>query len=152
MTPRRIAIALGTIVVLATGFTLAFAFPQVFAPPPAPIPIEAGIYSPLALTPAEVKVRQDRGERILLADVRGKSSFEEKHIAGARAMPASESKTWGPRLDPAELVVFYCSCPDEGSSTGTARIAEESYGFKNVAVLKGGLKAWESAGYPITKR
>ncbi len=151
MIPRRIALALGTVLVLGAGFALAYSFPQVFAPP---APVDAAShadYEPLALTPQEVKAKQASGVKVLLADVRAKSSFEQKHITGARYMPASESSSWGPRLDAGELVVFYCSCPDEGASIATARVAETEHGFKNVAVLKGGLKAWEAAGFAVTK-
>jgi rhodanese-related sulfurtransferase len=151
MTPRRrIALAIGIVALLGTGFSLAFAFPEVFAPARSPAAPMESEYEPLALTPAEVKARMDRGEPLLIADVRGKTSYEAKHITGARSMPASESSSWGPGLDPGVQVVFYCSCPDDGASIATVRLAEDHYGFKNGAVLKGGLKAWEAAGYPLT--
>jgi|GEM_PF-909462 len=159
MTPRRIALVAGTVVLLGTAFTLAFTNPQFFFPagstPSAGARIAATAEetekTPLReLEPAEVKGMLDRGDPLILADVRGPSSFEARHITGARSMPASEIEAWGPKLKNEDLAVFYCSCPDDHSSSATARQVVENYGFKNVAVLKGGLRAWETAGLPMT--
>lgn len=155
MKSRRLALIAGLVVLLGAGFGLAFAFPGVFSPgnmPAEPRDAQAEEYEPTLLTPAEVKERLDRGENLIIGDVRGEGSFAKKHITGARSMPASESNKWGPSLKDQDLVVFYCSCPDDGASTATARLAEENHGLKNVAVMAGGLKAWEQAGYPLTEQ
>lgn len=153
MNSRRLALVAGLIVLLGAGFALTFAFPELFSPGHAATPkaAHAGDYEPKLLTPAEVKARLDRGDKVVIADVRGASSYAKKHITGARSMPASESSKWGPTLKDFALVVFYCSCPDDGASTATARLAEDHHGAKNVAVMAGGLKAWEQAGYPLTQ-
>lgn len=115
MTARKLALALGIPLLLGAGFYAAFSFPQVFAPgasqasgPQASSP-SALAFTPVGLTPDEVTSRQSRGERVVLADVRGQASFESRHIEGARSMPPSEIRSWGPKLSDAELVVFYCS-------------------------------------------
>lgn len=153
MTPRRIALIVGTVVLLGTAFTLSFTNPQFFFPAGAKT-AETVLEEPKAplreLEPAEVKAMLDRGERVILADVRGPSSFEARHITGARSMPASEIDAWGPKLKDQELAVFYCSCPDDHSSSATARQVVSKFSFTNVAVLKGGLRAWETSGLPMT--
>lgn len=153
MTPRRIALIVGTVVLLGTAFTFAFTNAQVFFPASATsgeTAIEEAKPPLRELEPAEVKAMVDRGEKVFLADVRGPSSFETRHITGARSMPASEIDAWGPKLNSQELAVFYCSCPDDHSSSATARQAVSKFGATNVAVLKGGLRAWETAGLPMT--
>ncbi len=157
MSRRRIALAAGTVLLLGAVFTLAFTNPQVFSlagtAPDGTSP-EAVVVAPETplkeLTPVEVKAMQDRGEPLILADVRGASSFGARHLTGARSMPASEMETWGPKLPRNDLVVFYCSCPDDHSSSATARMVQEQYALSNVAILKGGLRAWEKAGLPMT--
>lgn len=153
MKSRRIALIAGVVVLLGAGFGLAFAFPGVFSPGNMPAErssAHAEEYEPTLVTPAEVKERLDRGDNLVIGDVRGASAFATKHITGARSMPASESSQWGAGLKDADLVVFYCSCPDDGASTATAKLAEDHHGLKNVAVMAGGLKAWEQAGFPLT--
>jgi rhodanese-related sulfurtransferase len=156
---RRIALATGTVLLLGAVFILAFTNPQVFSlagtgPMASTNPPQTVVEEPAKplkeLTPVEVKAMQDRGEPLILADVRGASSFGARHITGARSMPASEMETWGPKLPRNELVVFYCSCPDDHSSSATARMVQEQYAVSNVAVLKGGLRAWEKEGLPMT--
>lgn len=158
MTRRRLAIAAGTVFLLGTVFGLAFMNPQVFslagtgpaAPKGAQTVVEAEAEPMPGLTPAEVKAKLDRGEPLILADVRGAKSYQTRHISGSQSMPASELESWGPKLNAKELTVFYCSCPDDHSSTATAEMVREKYGYANLAVLTGGLKAWENAGYPMT--
>ncbi len=158
MSRRRLALIAGTVVLLGTVFTVAFMNPQVFSLVSAG-PAKAGDTetvleaekTPMPMvTPQEVKAKLDRGERLLLADVRGASSFKSRHITGAQSMPASEMDAWGPKLGPETLTVFYCSCPDDHSSTATAELVREKYGLTNLAVMHGGLRAWETSGYPMT--
>ena len=158
MSRRRLALIAGTAVLLGAVFTVAFMNPQVFSlvgAGPAKADhsetvLVAEEHAMPALTPEAVKAKLDSGERVVLADVRGASSFKTRHISGAQSMPASEMETWGPKLSRDDLLVFYCSCPDDHSSTATAELVREKYGLANLAVLQGGLRAWEKAGYPMT--
>lgn len=114
MTIPRLALAIGAATLLGAGFTVAFTHPEILSGAFGPsahqhAAVEDHAFVPEALTPAELKAKLDHGERIVLGDVRGQTSFDAKHIAGARSMPASEIETWGPKLLPEELVVFYCS-------------------------------------------
>lgn len=114
MTLRRIALIASLPMLLATGFYLAYSHPEVFVPRAShaiakPDATFGESYAPPVLTPSELKAKLDRGESLVIADVRGLDSFTYKHIEGALSMPASEITTWGPKLKPEELVVFYCS-------------------------------------------
>lgn len=158
MSRRRLALIAGAVVLLGGVFTLTFSYPQVFllvggGQAAAGSRERAGEVATSILptvTPAELKEKLDRGEAVLIADVRGAKSFKSRHIAGAMSMPASEMDTWGPKLDPETLTVFYCSCPDDHSSTATAEMVQDKYGYSNLAILHGGLRAWEDAGYPMS--
>ncbi|MGC8541739.1 MAG: rhodanese-like domain-containing protein, partial [Phycisphaerae bacterium] len=43
--------------------------------------------------------------------------------------------------------VFYCSCPNEGSSARVALLLHRK-GFTRVRPLQGGINAWRQANYP----
>lgn len=73
---------------------------------PSPSPVESP-FEVQKLTPEQVKARMDAGERILLADVRPRRSFERMRITGAESYPLSEIGVWGPTLSPAMTLVFY---------------------------------------------
>lgn len=130
MNRRRLALVIGVPLLLAGTFYVAFAHPEVFAPGARSTsaaldgPAEPGSHDGhgsaagapeathadlRAVTPEELKDMLERGDPVIVGDVRGQASFERKHITGARSMPASEIQTWGPKLLPDELVVFYCS-------------------------------------------
>lgn len=130
MNRRRLALLIGVPLLLAGTFYVTFAHPEVFAPgarstsaavdgsggsgshaghDPAVGDAEATHADLRSVTPEELKAMLDRGDKVIVGDVRGKASFEKKHITGSRSMPSSEIQAWGPKLLPEELVVFYCS-------------------------------------------
>lgn len=59
------------------------------------------------ITPQEVRARMDRGESLLIADVRGPGSYDLTHIEGAVSLPGAEVQEWAPKLDKEQTIVFY---------------------------------------------
>jgi rhodanese-related sulfurtransferase len=45
-------------------------------------------------------------------------------------------------------VVFYCTCPSDGTSRETLHKAHAANHLR-VKFLRGGLAAWKAAGYPV---
>jgi rhodanese-related sulfurtransferase len=95
----------------------------------------------------EAKAAVDRGAAVAI-DVRNEDSYRLEHIAGAVHLPYAQFNERAAALPKDKLIVAYCSCPAEESSSGAAgRLI--SLGFTNVAALTGGTDAWKSAGYPM---
>jgi adenylyltransferase/sulfurtransferase len=62
----------------------------------------------LEITPAEAKHRLDRGENVLLVDVREPWEFEICRIAGAKLIPMGTIPANLQTLDTDEEVICYC--------------------------------------------
>ena len=72
--------------------------------------------------------------------------FKQNDLEGAiplrklRAQENSRQKNWP--------IIFYCACPhDEGAKERAQEYADK--GFTNVKVLKGGVHAWQEAGFSL---
>lgn len=96
-------------------------------------------------TPQQLLSRLDS---IRLIDVRTPAEFETVHIEGATLMPLD-------RLDPAhvrvfagDLCVLVCH---SGKRAAQARDKLAAAGCENLAVLEGGVAAWEQAGLPVKR-
>lgn len=98
------------------------------------------------LTPAEVEEARKAG-KVLLIDVRTPAEHGEIHIEGSTLMPLD-------RLDPEkardgdEVRVLVCR---SGKRAEQARQKLAAAGCENLAVLEGGVTAWEQAGLPVTR-
>lgn len=85
-----------------------------------------------------------------LIDVRPKSSFDQRHIKGARSLFVAQAKPEDIKAalpDKEERIVVYCSnrrCP---MSQHAAQLLI-FLGYKNVANYKGGLEEWLRNGLP----
>ena len=98
------------------------------------------------------KIQQDlqSGKRVALLDVRTPVEHEEMHIAGSRLMPLD-------KLDPAAVkaaaagndsCVLICL---SGKRAAQAFDQLRAAGCENLAILEGGLTAWEAAGLPLER-
>src|SRR5258707_15820003 len=83
----------------------------------------------LEITPAEAKQRLDRGDGVLLVDVREPWEFEICRIAGAKLIPMGTIPANLQALDTDDEVICYCHhgmrsmdvagwCPGEGVARG----------------------------------
>lgn len=100
-----------------------------------------------ALSPQEAnQVKAD----CLILDVRTPAEYEEMHIEGAVLHPLSDLDVGTVK----GLMQGHSSCVVVCRSGGRARQATEKLiaeGIVNVAVLEGGISAWNSAGLPVIR-
>jgi rhodanese-related sulfurtransferase len=101
-------------------------------------------------TVEEIKARLDRGEKLILIDVREESEFARDHLPGAvhmgkgtieRDIEARVSDTGAP-------LVLYC-----GGGFRSALSADnlQKMGYTNVLSMDGGYKVWRQRGYPLAQ-
>jgi len=105
-------------------------------------PVDPRAGMPPLLTAQQVVDRIKKGLPTVIADVRKPNAFHRRHIHGAVSLPHHTLKQWAGTLNQKPLFVFYCSCPHDEASTGTALELMHTYHRQNVAVLKGGLNEW----------
>jgi len=102
------------------------------------------------IDPVELKERLDRGDPILLVDVRERF---EKLLAdlpdlGQRRIPVKEIPVLGRDLDRDRDIVLYCRSGPR-SAWATERLME--MGFRRVFNLKGGILGWRDQVDPATE-
>lgn len=97
---------------------------------------------PARVTAEELKAMMERGERIILIDVRTPQEHAEAHIPGSVLMPLDT-------LDKVESlpddghIILYCR---SGKRSQTARGILGWNGFKGVRDLEGGINSWIKSG------
>ena len=100
---------------------------------------------PVWIEAGALRDRLGRGERPLILDVRGPDEFDGPlgHIEGARNLPLPELPRRMAEIGrEAGSVVVVC-LTDKRSSQAAALLAEA--GIRDVAVLRGGMRAWRGA-------
>ena len=96
------------------------------------------------ISAGDLKARLDRGEKVLVINTRSNTS--EPFIKGALDISEDDIETWADTMPKSTAVVTYCSC--DGDSAGVrAALKLRWRGFTDVHVLRGGLDAWQEAGY-----
>jgi rhodanese-related sulfurtransferase len=100
-------------------------------------------------TVIEVKSRLDKGEKLLLLDVREESEFATDHIPGAihlsKGVIERDIELAVPDL--ATEIILYC-----GGGFRSALSAENlaRMGYSNVISMDGGIRVWRENGLPLT--
>jgi S1-C subfamily serine protease/rhodanese-related sulfurtransferase len=102
--------------------------------------------------PGQVIGFMENGVNPLLLDVRTKVDYETSplKLPGAIRLEPEDAEAGRIKLDvePKQLIVAYCTTPDESTS---ARVAAQlrQRGYGNVRILKGGLGGWTNARLPV---
>ncbi len=101
-----------------------------------------GQTGPLWIEPNELRGRLGRGERPLILDVRGPDEFDGPlgHIDGARNVPLAELLRHIAAINRETSPIVVVCLTDKRSSQAAALLAGS--GVRNVAVLRGGMRAW----------
>jgi rhodanese-related sulfurtransferase len=98
----------------------------------------------------EVKAMLDRGEKLILVDVREDSEFAEDHLPGAihlsKGVIERDIEQKVPDLN--DPLVLYCG---GGYRSALAADSLQKMGYKNVLSMDGGIRAWRDKGFPLTK-
>ena len=100
-------------------------------------------------TVVDVKSRLDKGEKLLLIDVREESEFATDHIPGAihlsKGVIERDIELAVPDL--ATEIILYC-----GGGFRSALSAENlaRMGYSNVISMDGGIRVWRENGFPLT--
>jgi rhodanese-related sulfurtransferase len=112
------------------------------------------------LSPEDVKRALDRGEDVLLVDVREPHEFAEGHLPGAlnvpRGMLELNAAPDSPVADPAlaertaSKVVTYC-LKAPGARSLFAADTLGKLGFHDVAAMSAGVNGWAEAGLPLDR-
>lgn len=96
-----------------------------------------------------VKSRLDRGDKLLLVDVREESEFAKDHLPGAihlgKGVIERDIEARVPDLN-AEMIL-YCG---GGYRSALAADNLQKMGYTNVISMDGGIRGWREKNYPLT--
>jgi rhodanese-related sulfurtransferase len=102
--------------------------------------------------PGQVIGFMENGVNPLLLDVRTKVDYETSplKLPGAIRLDPEEIEAGRAKLDadPRQLIVAYCTSPDEQTSARMVAILRQR-GYVNARILKGGLGGWTNARLPV---
>jgi len=99
----------------------------------------SGLASEWEITPRELKERLERGERIMIVDVREPHEWDIAYIEGARLIPLGELAARVHELDSADQIVLHCKT---GARSARALEFLRGIGYRKLKNLKGGINAW----------
>ena len=94
---------------------------------------------PFEIDPEELKAKLDRGEPVVLIDVREPDEWAVNRIEGATLIPLMTLPQRARELDPSTEVVAYCKM---GSRSEQAVLFLRRLGFRRAKHLVGGIDAW----------
>ncbi len=102
------------------------------------------------ITVADVKRRQDAGEKFYFVDVREESEFAAGHAAGAIHLGKGviERDVENVIPDHHAKVILYCG---GGFRSALAADNIQKMGYTNVQSMDGGIRAWLDAKLPTSK-
>jgi rhodanese-related sulfurtransferase len=85
---------------------------------------------------------------VVLIDARTAEEFAGAHVPGAINVPITDlaEYTQRPRNAAQECVITMCGSTGRGEKAASILRA---HGMANIQVMKGGLKAWREAGFPV---
>jgi rhodanese-related sulfurtransferase len=97
-----------------------------------------------------VKARLDRGEKVLLVDVREESEYAKDHLPGAihlgKGVIERDIEARVPELN--TEMILYCG---GGFRSALAADNLQKMGYTNVISMDGGIRDWREKNYPLVK-
>jgi rhodanese-related sulfurtransferase len=101
------------------------------------------------LSVEQVKAKLDRGERLVLIDVREDNEWAKDHVTGAihlgKGILERDAEQRLP--DKNAQIVLYCG---GGFRSALAADNLQKMGYTNVLSMDGGIRGWREKGYPLT--
>jgi rhodanese-related sulfurtransferase len=106
--------------------------------------------SELEITVDAVKEQMKRGEAIFFLEVRlgGDKDLAVMKVRGSRRLADDDVQHHLDEIPRERKVVLYSTAPDDEPAVRAARLLLKQ-GFSNVQVLRGGFKAYLTAGLPV---
>ena len=103
-----------------------------------------------AITSESLQQARERGDKMLLLDVRSQKEFDGGHIPGAVNVPHDRVSSAPDEVsaDKAEWIVIYC---ERGPRALMAQRSLIKAGFTNVDHLLGDMSGWRSSGLPTLR-
>jgi hydroxyacylglutathione hydrolase len=98
------------------------------------------------LTVSQVRERLERGQPLVVLDVRQDAEWAAGHIAGARHVEAGALATDDHGLSRAVPIAAHCG---HEQRSATALSVLERHGYANLHLIEGGWSAWQAASYPV---
>lgn len=108
-------------------------------PVPSEAPEEEAELTDIEITPAQVKARQDAGDKFTLIDVREPHEYEICSIDGSKLVPLSEFDAHIDEFDMDDDIVVHCKLGGRSAKAQDTLIAN---GFTNVKNMVGGITRW----------
>jgi rhodanese-related sulfurtransferase len=98
----------------------------------------------------DVKAKLDRGDKLLLVDVREESEYAKDHLPGAVSLGKGiiERDIEARVPDTLAPLILYCG---GGFRSALAADNLQAMGYTNVLSMDGGIRDWRAKGYPLTK-
>lgn len=112
-------------------------------------PVEIPAHMVSHLMPSQLRECIDHPETLgnpLMIDVREHSEYQNGHIPNTALIPLRMMRNQGPGLPSDRPIVLVCR---SGRRSTLAAIILKDLGYTNVYNMKGGMLAWEAAGYPV---
>jgi rhodanese-related sulfurtransferase len=100
-------------------------------------------------TVPQIKARLDRGEKLLIVDVREDHEWARDHLPGAvhlsKGIIERDAETTLP--DKGAEIILYCG---GGFRSALAADNLQKMGYTNILSMDGGIRDWREKGYPLT--
>lgn len=97
----------------------------------------------------ELKSKLDRGDRLVLIDVREPHEYQIARIPGARLIPLGELPKRLSELDPEADIIAHCK---SGGRSQQAVDLLKANGFRHVRNMTGGITAWSDKVDPAVPK
>ncbi len=101
------------------------------------------------ITPPELHERLERGDNLVLLDVREPNEWNIAHLEGARLIPVNTITQHVHELSTADEIVLYCKA---GTRSARALGQLREMGFRKLWNLSGGINAWAEQVDPSIPR
>jgi rhodanese-related sulfurtransferase len=102
------------------------------------------------VTVDDVKRKLDKGEKLVLLDVREESEYAKDHLPGAvhlgKGVIERDIEQQVP--DTTTPLILYCG---GGFRSALAADNVQKMGYTNVVSMDGGIRDWREKGFPLTK-
>ncbi|UCB45296.1 MAG: pyridine nucleotide-disulfide oxidoreductase, partial [Spirochaetota bacterium] len=103
-----------------------------------------GLFDGVSATELQ-NILQDKADECVFLDVRNPQEYEEERIAGFDLIPLENLKKRLDEILPDRRIILVSQT---GSRAYQAALILKAHGFKNVAILEGGLRMWP---YAVTR-